>query len=39
MVEQLSSIETALNERIGIDRSVIYDFMLTGINTEKLYGK
>ena len=38
-MDNLDSVAAALNERIGIDRSVVYDFMLTDIDTEKLYGK
>ena len=39
MSNDLATVATALNERIGIDRSVIYDFYLTGIDINKLYGQ
>ena len=38
-MDNLLNLATALNERIGIDRSVVYDFWLTGIDIEKMYGK
>lgn len=38
-MDRLKNVTTALNERIGIDRSVVYDFWLKDIDTEKLYGK
>ena len=38
-MEKLDDITTALNERIGIDRSVVYDFWIEDIDTDKLYGK